>query len=332
MGFSFDYVIVYDNSCGLEQEDCDTFLDGIGEIISRIKDDDPNDSRVAVIQFTDDIANILIDFDSVLQNNVRQLINEVKNNGDCTQGTGNTDVLDGVLYAAGQFQDNDRQRKIIIVSGCKDNENNINGFCNDPDGKKRILDNQGIDAYIVNLVKASDSTNKIPDISTANDYLLCLADDPNRVCIGGDNKGVSEQEFDFIIEQCLLPGICIPPTKSPTSYPTSEPSDDPSSSPSERPSKSPSPEPTPIPTNNPTLVPSTSPTKEPSLSPTPYPTPYPTDRPTNWPTHNPTPEPTKQPSPEPTPWPTRAPTPKPTALPTKTPTKRPSSWWSGRYR
>ncbi len=32
---SFDYVIIYDNSCGMEQNNCNSFLDGSGEIISR---------------------------------------------------------------------------------------------------------------------------------------------------------------------------------------------------------------------------------------------------------------------------------------------------------
>ena len=330
-------MIVYDNSCQLEQEDCDTFLNGIGEIISRIKDDDPNDSRVAVIQFTDDIANVLIDFDSILQNNVRQLINEVKNNGDCTQGTGNTDVLDGVLYAAGQFQDDDRQRKIIIVSGCTDNENNINGFCSDPDGKKTILDNQGIDAYIVNLIKASEAINKIPDISTANDYLLCLADnDTNRVCIGDDDDGVTEQEFDFIIEQCLLPGICIPPTQSPTNNPTFEPTDEPSAFPTDLPSKSPSTEPTinpsgeptndpsPAPTDLPTKSPTTNPTDEPTQEPTPSPTALPSKSPSSDPTLSPTSEPTDQPTDEPSLAPTTMPSESPTLEPTLSPTKNPT--------
>ncbi len=233
-GESFDYVIVYDNSCKMKGEDCDTFLDGIGEIVSRIKDNNANDSRVAVVEFNNDLSNVLISFDDInLQSDRQLLINYIKQNGDCTQGNGVTDILDGVLNAADLFEDENRNKKIITVSGCKDTENNINGFCNDPNGKGLILDAEGIDVYVVNLIKVSDQTNKIGNTVTAEEYLLCLADnDENRVCIGDDSKGVSSDEFDVIIESCLLPQICLPPTVSPTEEPT--------------------PQPTPWPTNKPT--------------------------------------------------------------------------------
>eukprot|EP01084_Bolivina_argentea_P309631 535631_1 len=42
-GQSFDYVIIYDNSCKMKYYECDVFLDGIGEIVSRIKNNNPID-------------------------------------------------------------------------------------------------------------------------------------------------------------------------------------------------------------------------------------------------------------------------------------------------
>ncbi len=57
------------------------FLDGTGEIVSRIKDDNAQDSRVAVIEFTNDISNILIPLTfPIFQRNVSHIIDYIKNN------------------------------------------------------------------------------------------------------------------------------------------------------------------------------------------------------------------------------------------------------------
>ena len=164
MGESFDYVVVYDNSCSLKEGDCTHFLDGVGEIISRIKDDDPKHSRVSVVEFRDHSAEIIVSFyDTPLQRNVKRLINFVKDHGDCTLGDGSTDTMEGVLAAIAQFADTpkSRNRKIIIVSGCRDTKGEVADFCADPDGKMGVLDGLGIDVYAVNLVKASSAKNRI---------------------------------------------------------------------------------------------------------------------------------------------------------------------------
>ncbi len=40
-----------------------------------------------------------------------------------------------ILNGVDLFEDDDRNKKNITASGCEDTENNINNFCNGPDGK-----------------------------------------------------------------------------------------------------------------------------------------------------------------------------------------------------
>ena len=164
----------------------------------------------------------------MLQNNVQKLVDYVRQNGNCIEnGNGNSDVFDGIISASQQFIENDRNRKIIIINGCKDSDSNVFDFCQNE--KISILDDNKIDAYIINLIHASNASNVILTKEDAKDYLYCVADDDiNRVCSGKDAKGVTIQEFDNIIEYCLLPGICTPPTQSPTPWPTKWPTQWPS--------------------------------------------------------------------------------------------------------
>ena len=239
----------------MSEDDCATFLENIGEVISRIKDNNANYSRVAIVEFTNDEPNVLIDFDSEFQGDVRMMINKVRNDGDCSAGNGDTDTLKSILIAVDQFMDDMRNKKIIIVSGCRDTINDIGAFCQDPDGKEKFLDENDIDVYVVNLQRVSSQMNNIVNASIANEYLLCLVDHPNRVCIGDEQEGVNDGEWHIIIEDCLLPGICIPPTESPTIEPTSDPTPHPSKNPSTKPTKWPTRPPTVKPTDWPTRRP-----------------------------------------------------------------------------
>ena len=214
LGESFDYTVVYDNSCGLSQSTCDQLLDGVGEIISAIKDDSSRHSRVSVIEFTDHEARVVVRFeDAALQRDAAKLIHFVKHNGRCTGGgDGVTDTLEGVLAASAQYEDERRIRKLILINGCRDTEGDIHDFCGKYGGKMEFVDNRGIDVYVVNLVKISKAKNRIRSKGMAKKYALCLADnDCDRVCVAG---GVSMADFDGVIEDCLLPKICMPPTQS----------------------------------------------------------------------------------------------------------------------
>ncbi len=71
--------------------------------------------EIAVMEFTKHEPNTLISFDSMLQNNLIELINYVKNTGNCTKGNGNTNVLDAINEASNLFMDDMRNKKIIVV-------------------------------------------------------------------------------------------------------------------------------------------------------------------------------------------------------------------------
>eukprot|EP00486_Rosalina_sp_Unknown_P016086 CAMPEP_0201595166 /NCGR_PEP_ID=MMETSP0190_2-20130828/192255_1 /ASSEMBLY_ACC=CAM_ASM_000263 /TAXON_ID=37353 /ORGANISM="Rosalina sp." /LENGTH=2178 /DNA_ID=CAMNT_0048055055 /DNA_START=34 /DNA_END=6570 /DNA_ORIENTATION=- len=222
-GETFDYVIVYDDSCNLVDQgtNCENYLNGIGDLIRSIKDDNAAESRVAVISYTVTTTNVLIDFDSDLQNDVDLLVNNVT-----MRGCGNpnpvldTDLIGAVLEGGSLFmgEDDTRNRKMIVINGCKVNiPQVIDEFCNDDDDTA-IITGQDIKIYLVNLIRISTKNNVIQTVAVADDYAGCLArlppvedDDDERICVGKDSDGVEVAEFDTIIDDCLIPvGICEP--------------------------------------------------------------------------------------------------------------------------
>eukprot|EP01083_Nonionella_stella_P132388 402496_1 len=311
-GAQFDFIVLYDNTCGLAEDDCDSLLEGTGEIISRLLD--YPSSRVQTMQIeTENDPTLIVGFDEdLLQMKPLEYVLSVRQNGECKDGgEGKTNLIDAVKHAISEFDtDDDRIDKIVIVSACSED-----GVCSASCDLPSELKAHGIDVYVVNLIKASKAKNVIKK-EDAFEYLLCLADDdPNRVCVGDCSRGVNIQQFDWIIEECLLPHVCEIPTQSPTAWPTSEPTDWPTPEPTAWPTPEPTDWPTPEPTEWPTPEPTDWPTPEPTAWPTPEPTEWPTPEPTEWPT----PEPTDWPTPEPTQWPTPEPTDHPTHKPTNSP-------------
>eukprot|EP01083_Nonionella_stella_P185384 675839_1 len=311
-GAQFDFIVLYDNTCGLAEDDCDSLLEGTGEIISRLLD--YPSSRVQTMQIeTENDPTLIVGFDEdLLQMKPLEYVLSVRQNGECKDGgEGKTNLIDAVKHAISEFDtDDDRIDKIVIVSACSEE-----GVCSASCDLPSELKAHGIDVYVVNLIKASKAKNVIKK-EDAFEYLLCLADDdPNRVCVGDCSRGVNIQQFDWIIEECLLPHVCEIPTQSPTAWPTSEPTDWPTPEPTAWPTPEPTDWPTPEPTEWPTPEPTDWPTPEPTAWPTPEPTEWPTPEPTEWPT----PEPTDWPTPEPTQWPTPEPTDHPTHKPTNSP-------------
>merc|ERR1712130_554945 len=195
-------------------------------------------------------------------------------------GNGKTDATKALLYAANTFNLNDeRIDKIIIVSACMDRRKHK--ICNKV---KRTLDAKHIDVYAVNLIDGQRDLKNVITKETANNYLKCVTDnDSNRVCEGSNAKGISIEEFTEIIQTCLLPGICKPPTLSPTEWPTPEPTN----WPTWEPTKWPTPEPTNWPTPEPTKK-NKKASKPTTKDKSPKPTKWPTPEPTNWPTFEPT--------------------------------------------
>ena len=259
--------MLFDNSCGLSHADCGELLEGVGEIVSKVADQSEK-TRVQTMSFTENgPPEMLVSFtDDQLQSDPVKYVQFVRQYGQCTLGgNGQTDLgralKDAVLY----FDDDDsRIDKIIVVSACQDTDSRL---CHKV---APHLDAKGVDLYAVNLVRGSKASNAIKRVSTAQDYLLCAADDdPKRVCPGNNGKGIDAEEFTDIIHDCLLPGICEPPTGAPTIDPTPWPTPSPSPSPTESPTPSPSSKPTRWPSPAPSPSPTESPTPDPTSAPNP---------------------------------------------------------------
>ncbi len=72
----------------LSFDECNKFLDGIGEIITPLIDDDDTHTRVQTMEFDeDDSANIVIGFDDIMyQTNSNLYVNKIKDEGECMDG------------------------------------------------------------------------------------------------------------------------------------------------------------------------------------------------------------------------------------------------------
>ena len=218
---SFDYVVIYDDSCNLEDGsiNCNNYLNGIGDTIRSIKDNNADSSRVAVVSYTETTSNTLISFDSTLQNDVDALVDNIINRGcsNATNNIENTDLLGAIIDGAALFTDDTRNRKMIAINGCIGDEPMITRFCDEED-ENAILVGKDIKVYLVNLIRISGKNNEIKTKTEANNYAQCIALLPpfqsdglaSRNCTGKDSDGVQVGEFDEIIDNCLIPiGICL---------------------------------------------------------------------------------------------------------------------------
>ncbi len=69
-GRNYDFIIMYDNSCGLDFNECDVLLEGVGELITSFIDDDDTHTRVQVMEFNSDgYINNIVGFDEILYQN-----------------------------------------------------------------------------------------------------------------------------------------------------------------------------------------------------------------------------------------------------------------------
>ena len=210
-GYKFDFVIIYDNSCGLKVKDCDNYIEGVANIISKILDETKS-TRVQTMEIkpSGNPKTIISFRETTFQANPSKYLSYFRQTAECMEGGhGQTDAAKAISVAANFLDANDdRIDKMIIISACMDDrKKKICRKLND------ILWNKQIEVFVVNLVKASNAENVITS-DDASTYLECLTedDDEERVCIGNTKKGVSVKEFEDILDDCLLPGICEPPS------------------------------------------------------------------------------------------------------------------------
>ena len=113
-GFKFDFIVLFDNSCGLSADNCDRFLEGVGEIIGTLSDKSDK-TRVQTMQFESKGApSILVDFgNKALQRNPYEYARYIRHNGHCTAGgQGKTDLAKGVPFVCTLKQ----LRNVFIVA------------------------------------------------------------------------------------------------------------------------------------------------------------------------------------------------------------------------
>ena len=142
---------------------------------------------------------------------------KVRHHGQCMDGgNGNTDLKTALKVAKNEFDTtDDRIDRVIIVSACMDEEPKT--IC---EHIAPIYDEAGIEVWVVNLIRASDAENVIENQEWADDYLSCLVNYDKRICTGQDKNGVNIHEFYTIIDDCLSPHICLPPSPEPTAWPS----------------------------------------------------------------------------------------------------------------
>ena len=216
-GLKFDFIVLFDNTCGLSEGDCDIFLNGITEIVGSILDYPY--SRVQTMQFEEEgDPTIVVSFDDEPEQKDRTKYRQrVYDDGECMHGgDGDTDLKTALKVAKNEFDiTDDRIDRVIIVSACMDEE--PKAICEHIAPK---YDDAGIEVWVVNLIRASDADNVIANQEWADDYLACLVNCEGRICTGEDKHGVNIHEFHTIIDDCLSPYICLPPSPEPTAWPS----------------------------------------------------------------------------------------------------------------
>ena len=320
--FSYEFAIIMDNSCGLNETECDIQLNQAAELFWILKSDVPphNITRIIFAQYSENGAEIIVGLRDTLQLNKQDYYDYIINSDACgAGGNGQTDLISGLNITLQQFITNGNPsadttlRKIYLINNCIDHkiQNTSNGICNSiyNDYETTFVGTTGripIDRVILNIPPPSNRANNTIN-GNGETYLDCLIQ-PNGpfetggICAAENDEQITIQDYHQFLEptsDCANEHICFfnrrdnpEPTGSPTLRPTT--------SPSKTPSKSPTDDPTQIPSGTPTTDPTVNPTASPSKTPTSYPTTTPsktpTDDPTSWPSKSPTSEPTESPT------------------------------------
>ena len=315
--YDLDVIFLVHVGCSLDSDECNNQIEGVSEFLLNIKRD--SSPRTGLIYFGLSSSTLATQFITAIELDdgdfndldapegsildrrleLQQKIRLYGEDSICPYAVGTTSTSDltaAIEEAKTQFtiydiQDSEtneyRQKKLVIVSNCKDD--NENSICQTYGNNNRIyINGQEVEITVINV---GDITN------TDSTYLECLTDlDPNQLI---NIPEISHDAFaneidDFTNELCTEPTL--DPTADPTSDPTKDPTRDPTKDPTADPTKDPTRDPTADPTRDPTADPTADPTKDPTADPTVDPTRDPTSDPTIDPTADPTKNPTYLPT------------------------------------
>eukprot|EP01083_Nonionella_stella_P293938 999475_1 len=222
-GYYYEFIVLYDNSCGLNDDDCNELLDGIAELIRSLVDEGDTKSKVQTMEFNaDGTTRVVVGFhDDVYQTDVSQYADYIQTEGHCKSGgQGTTQIVPAINDAISYFDQQDAIKKVITVSTCADTTGADLHDENCNSNLKKALDTAHIDHYAINIAEKGSASNQL-SWATVLDNLECLSED--RVCI-------TPGTIDAVEIECLLPHICIPSTEHP---PTTQPSTSVTSAPTE---------------------------------------------------------------------------------------------------
>ena len=192
-GARYDFVVFVDDSCGLDDSECEAMMDGAGSVILSLLNYPY--SRVKLLQFggADDGVDVLVDLDDELQLNGVEYVKYIRQHGQCKDYGSASTELAAALRSEGRMVDKGRNTKFVVISRCRADREQVCGV-------KEEIDGFEVDLYAINLMENRDD---------AAEYLLCLADDDrDRVCVGDHVLGDDNNGFGGIISDCLLPNIC----------------------------------------------------------------------------------------------------------------------------
>eukprot|EP01083_Nonionella_stella_P083580 231164_1 len=243
----FEFVILLDNSCGLDTEQCDVQLAAVSNLVESIKSTDTN-PYIAIVPMTDlndksQRSEVFIGLnDQSYQLDSEAYWKEVIDNGPCGDGGNgqfgsNPSLLYSLHLASGQFQfyGNSQlaKRKIIIWSNCDALTTNIVSESN-----QAICDyfnddintpQNNIDIHFINAPIIRNGTSSFL-AQYPNQYISCLADNSSQVTV------VNEFSIDGFNSKLssALSTICeysTSTTQNPTQSPSALPTQSPAASP-----------------------------------------------------------------------------------------------------
>eukprot|EP01084_Bolivina_argentea_P042523 78398_1 len=235
----FEFVILLDNSCGLNEEQCDTQLRAISNLVASIKksDSSPYISIISMTNINDNsqLSDVFIGFNAEnYQLDIDAFSDEIIKNGPCGDGSyvfgSNPSLIYSINLAAIQLQYYGTpvraKQKIIILSNCDALLSSVVTDSNEQICSK-ISSIDGLDNVDVHFINAPIPINESTSFKSQHPhrYISCLV---------GYNSAKITVVNSFDINtfnnkiSSALPEICQHSKTvvvSPTSQPTSQPTD-----------------------------------------------------------------------------------------------------------
>ena len=205
-GNIYEYAILVDNSCGLDFQSCQNQMDMVAHIVYTLKE---NGAAVTYLEFNHNVKIIIPLDDEYYQADIENIMMEVRygENNCGWNSDGDTDLVSAIQVGVNQltvFGETDSIKKMIIVSNCMDDSNEL---CMDSTDLLRRI-GSGIEVFVINIA-AGKAMNTLT-MSNMYNYSRCLLGNDSNICVGNDDGIVSEDEVKQIADQCVLPMICKP--------------------------------------------------------------------------------------------------------------------------